>query len=358
MKYVLGPLAVLACACAKPDERARPSPDDGQPSALGLRGKSAPKDDAKRTTSDVLTDVVEVVSVIPAAVCALDKHGRVFCWGEWTRESQQHEIFTRPQRVIDLPPVRQLAPFDHNLAVTTDGRVFEWRLDPERPILRAKETKWTVPDGVRLRPDARSKEYVLKAVAEEAKDPDLLGIVDPTSPRNPDPVWCSVERSGRVECAELWDARHETGSTTLQLPAGVKSLGGSGIDGGVVAVLTDMRTVTWGPDGGVRVRESPRVVQASREGGLTCGVDEQHVVHCWSDFTEDGRVDGTAHRVPTAGPATRVVVQSPGAYAIQTNGTVKCWGLNSLGECGVGDRRDVVEDPTFVLGPGPERQGT
>ena len=346
----LAPL--LALACARPDDPPRPAPD-GMPSA------SSPQTQAhatpQRDPDDVLRNIVDVKVMLRDSMCALNTQGEVYCWGRWTRaaerEEDRSESFVRPQKIDGLPKIRQLGPFGSPIAVAEDGSLFKWALDPVVPILRADPMGRSIPPTAALRPDGRVDIVALDAVEEESSRNDLLGIVQAVRQDHEDDFLCSVEVSGQVHCAFLWPPRPEAPGRQFRLPGPAASIGGDGSNGDFIVVLRDGRTVTWGPELEVSVRDVPRLVQASRENVHSCGVDRAGEVYCW----EEG---GGAHyqhattpkKVERAGPAAAVAALPVSACALQTNGTVKCWGQNWYGECGV-DAGVPVPDPKPVLAP-------
>ncbi len=347
---------ILALACARPDERPRPAEDGPESPAPPAPAES--KATPERDPDDVLRDIVQIEVVLHESMCALDAGGSVYCWGEWgraaEREADRTERFVRPHLVHGLPKIRQLGPFGPPIAVAEDGSLFEWELDPAAPVLRARPMGKSIPPTASLRPDGRVAVVALDAVEVESARKDLLGVVQATRGDHEDDFLCYVEVSGQVHCALLWPPRPEAPGKRFRLPGPAVSIGGGGSNGDFIAVLEDGRTATWGPELEVLVRDTPKLVQASRENVHSCGVDQAGDVHCWQERAEAKDANSAApQQVAGAGPARAVTALPVSACALQTNGTVKCWGENWHGECGV-NAGEPVPIPRLVLAPTKE----
>ncbi len=292
--------------------------------------------------------------MIKDSMCALDTEGDVYCWGEWGRAAERAEdrieYFVRPVQVRGLPPIRQLAPYGAPVAVSKDGELFRWALAPTG-ALQAKPVGKSIPSTSSLRPDGRVPVVSFDAVQEEHAQEDFLAVVEAGRYDHGDVFLCSVFSSGPIRCGAPW--LPEAPTAELELPAAVKSIGGNGSDGDFIVVLEDGRTAIWGPELELVLREEPRVVQASRSQDHSCGIDQSGEVHCWREVSsgKPNRHDRPARIVNGAGPAQAVVTLRMGGCALGTANTVKCWGWNVDGECGVGTREQFVDTPTLVLAP-------
>ncbi len=347
----LAPL--LALACGRPDDPPPPAPDGPIPP---VSSPAQPKATPERDPDDVLTNIVDIQVMLRDSMCALDTQGRVYCWGRWTRaaerEEDRSEFFVRPQQIDGLPRIQQLGSFGSPIAVAEGGALFEWALDRVAPILRARPMGRSIPPTAALRPDGRVDIVALNAVEEESTRNDLLGVVEAVRQDHEDMFLCSVEVSGQVHCAALWPPRPEAPGHRFRLPAPATSIGGTGSNGNFIVVLRDGRTVIWGPELEVSVRDAPRLVQASRENVHSCGVDRAGEVYCWEEGGGANYQHATTpKKVAGAGPAAAVAALPVSACALQTNGTVRCWGRNEKGQCGTGSQEQQVTEPTPVLGP-------
>jgi len=88
----------------------------------------------------------------------------------------------------------------------------------------------------------------------------------------------------------------------------------------------------------------------------TCALFPDHSVTCWGDNTEgqlgSGSVGGTAlppHYPQGLGPASSISAGYYHSCAVETQGTVKCWGDNSEGALGNGSTSTTVGVPTAQL---------
>jgi hypothetical protein len=80
-------------------------------------------------------------------------------------------------------------------------------------------------------------------------------------------------------------------------------------------------------------------------GDHVCAISSDHQIHCWGMNDQGQLGDGTVSGAWTTTPstvsgidnATAVVSGSSFSCALLSDGTVRCWGLNSMAEMGIGD---------------------
>jgi alpha-tubulin suppressor-like RCC1 family protein len=141
----------------------------------------------------------------------------------------------------------------------------------------------------------------------------------------------------------------------VKLPAGAVALG---YDGTIFDVLLeDGRVAFIDLEFEPYVQEGvDHVVQLDHDGGA-CAVDNQGSVWCWHPRThKDIPVRGTGGigtptRVDGIANAVEVGVGMGHACARIADGSVRCWGANDKGQCGIGELSEQVETPRTVVQP-------
>ncbi|MBM6402322.1 hypothetical protein [Phycicoccus sonneratiae] len=188
---------------------------------------------------------------------------------------------------------------------------------------------------------------------------------------------CALTRLGAVKCwGQNLDGQLGTGSTPEStntplpvkgLSSGVAHLGSAGLYGACVAT-TSGTVMCWGAtDAGFRptlpvtVGGLPgNVTDVGGSPMVACAVAGGGAVKCWGDNEVGQLGNGTYTRTPSSLPPVQVNGLTSGVQsvsggdgtncAITGTGALKCWGLNSDGELGIGTVSGFSTVPVQVKG--------
>lgn len=356
-----------------------------------------------------LKSIIQIASDDANHVCALDKDGAVFCWGDWTFGGRR-DIVSTPHKIEGLPPVRELSPAGSG-ALTRDGKTYEWGrslgpsyrtyeecgkagcrdrwaepvdhdFDVARAVARYPDEVWPVARAPHQTPPPPSDPSSQIRDTFRALDTRLpptdgsfivgRGLVSskgyrPVRSFEFEPIRdgllasvhlsgydlgydCFVFRDGKVECTQLEPVSEYGKKKSFDLGGEVVA-GSGGSPHSFIFVMADGRVVTWNEQLNPFFHDVPKALAADTIGGPSCALLPEGRVTCWTRWS-----DGTtnlASRPPkeVLGIINAVQITSSlsGGCALLQSGAVKCWGSNIQGECGRGYVGDELLDPGFVL---------
>jgi alpha-tubulin suppressor-like RCC1 family protein len=151
---------------------------------------------------------------------------------------------------------------------------------------------------------------------------------------------CALLDNARVRC---WGQDFEGRLGYAQGPPG--------IFGNVIG--DDETPATKGP---VDFGPNPGALEAAAGGAHTCAVRDSGSVSCWGNGASgqlgygntqnigDDENVGSAGPVSLGGDAVEVVTGTNHSCALLGDGTVRCWGLNSSGQLGLGNTKNIGDD--------------
>jgi hypothetical protein len=318
-------IAMAASAC-----RGRDAPTETSP------GTSATTTDAAHV--DHLVGIVDIEAT-GTTVCALSGTGEVYCW-EYS-EPRQDIPTTRPLKVPDLPPARQIGVFDESAqAIANNGEVFAWgkmrpcykerfespnhpdnfiepvdpTLDPRSAARRHPLDVQVIGDGadtqarvttravtLRLRTSGRamllpnagacvqdeegrlaccglSSDVVPSWVSETPRAvPGLVDLCESGTEQA-----CLLFDDGRVECFDETNLVADRGRPGVHFPVSLPARATSlACDGQFVALLTDGTVARWGVELVPEVRGAlPAATLVETGSGSTCILDEHKKIWC------------------------------------------------------------------------------
>lgn len=276
---------------------------------LGQLGNGTRSDAESKPT--FVADLKQAVSVGAGSThaCALEKSGRVACWG-WSEASgdEQHGVRVFPATVIEKGARALTVGARHDCVVTTDGaaRCMGWGSDGQ---LGAGNTSNSL-DAV--------------AVAGLDRDVALVSAGEAHS--------CAILAAGKLVC---WGSGRfgRLGNGASQ------TYTGSSVPVDVVGMKTGIASVAAGGD-------------------RTCALSTAGAVTCWGRWkpgrplsdSQPSELAATPMEVPgvTKG-VTSIAVGQAHACALFGSGAVKCWGWNERGQLGNGALVDS-ETPVDVRG--------
>ncbi|MCB1394792.1 MAG: chromosome condensation regulator RCC1 [Rhodobacter sp.] len=344
------------------------------PLLVALANSAAEAQETEATTRLVAEPFVEplaaeggVRAVAAGAehTCAISQSGNVWCWGfNWQGQLGDGTDIdrVRPRRVVDLEGdfVAITAGVEHSCALTAAGAVYCW----------GDNDAGQLGDGT-----TRDRWRPVQVVG---MDGGVQAIVAGNYHT------CAIADEGRVFC---WGANHDgqigVESIFLQLvPRRVRGLGrfNQAIAAGAshsCAIDRFGRILCWGDnyfgqlgDGTNEDRRSATVVSAmgtrnraiSASGHFTCAINRREALFCWGANRSNQLLNGTGigSNVPVNANLQRGVqaVTTGGnrfesynakgyVCVLDRNRALFCWGLNNMGQLGIGNDDDTTE-PTRV----------
>jgi hypothetical protein len=372
-------------------------------------GRTPLPTDAQRSTlagyfDDRLSDIVEI-QLYAAAACARDSRGSVYCWGD---QYEAAEIdggspavgrSNRPRKIHGIEGAVRLSTsenrFGYATAVLAGGEVVAWPHVDLRPLMAPAEPVDEKIEGVGAHMEIT--EHARNKRRRPAEDPwramptgITVGAIDlfadtgciysneelacPRVPRGVDvPNYDALESRrmpGIVDIALISGYNtHERGAcivlddgtlrcnngdsggawNTIDTGARVRAIFGGleiliHLQDGRVARTPDARTLAF--DDGISDMDQIDV----DDDGSVCGIARDRSVYCWNAPNNDG--PRQPHQLVGLDDPARVEASPLSSWCVlERSGHVRCGGINTSGECGVGRDDRSIDPLSYVVAP-------
>lgn len=324
---------------------------------------------------DTLTDAVGI-SAGELHTCAVRANGRVSCWGSngSGQLGSAGGTALSPREVPGLADVVVVSGGRlHSCARVADGTARCWGDNSDRQLGQIGSTNEPSPATViqGLSPDGPAPLRNVEAIAAGRQHTCAALVND------------SIVCWGNNNVGQLGNGAAPDEPLLLAfMPQSAGSISGRHIVAGsahVCARRADGTAACWGsnsvgqlgnPGAGELSTTAVPVSNAAGTGNLTgvtglagggahtCAVKIDGTVACWGadgsgQLGDDAALAGKDRPVPVVGltGAIAVVAGSAHTCSLRANGSVACWGENSLGQLGNGNRIDQ-RTPVAVVGPG------
>jgi len=320
--------------------------------------------DGTTTSRTIPVEVLGITTATSVALgsyesCAVLTNGKVMCWGDnehGTLGDGTTTSSSTPVEVSGITTATSVAlSYDHSCALLSDGKVKCWGLNDEGQLGDGTTTNSLTPMSV-------------------------SGITTATSIAVGNDHSCALLSNKTVTCwgsgLDLADGQGVDSSTPVLISGITTATSIATNFQHSCAMLTNRTVECWGfnSDGQLgdgtttsSYRTTVTVLGITTAKNIdlgsshSCAVLTDGKVKCWGENDMGQLGDGTttdrSTPVEVSGitSATSIVLGSDHSCAVLTDGTAKCWGDNSAGELGDGTKTDRATpvEVTFLLSPPP-----